>query len=95
MVAIMVMLVYLYRVLAANNPNKNYDYSRYEQDMNEAAQRVGSHNAQQPQHEQYDSNCVEHKFILCKYVPIIAQLPGAPGRNRTCITSSASLRPIH
>jgi hypothetical protein len=44
--------------------NQDHDDGDDQQDVDEAADGVGSHQAQQPKNDEYDSDSVEHDIVL-------------------------------
>jgi hypothetical protein len=49
---------------SADQANQNHDDSDNQQDVDEATNGIGSDQAEQPQDQQYDSDCIEHDFVL-------------------------------
>ena len=50
--------------VAANHPGKNHDQCNYEQHMNESAQGVRRHEAEEPEHDKDDSEGFEHGDLV-------------------------------
>jgi hypothetical protein len=56
-----------------NQINDEHDHRDYEQDVNEAAHRVGADQSEQPKHEQNDKYSPEHgDSFLLRLLPYFA-----------------------
>jgi hypothetical protein len=49
---------------ATDQADQDHDHGDDEQDMDEPADGVGGYQTEQPQNDEYDSNCVEHDSVL-------------------------------
>jgi hypothetical protein len=57
---------------STDQANQDHDDGNDQQDVDEAADGVGSHQAQQPKKNEYDSDSVEHDCVLRNFEPAMS-----------------------